>query len=222
MQTHSVALASTCLFNPPNYVPLTAGVICFAMPPGTNDVYILLGLQDVQDSWCDFGGMVNKNETVECAAAREFCEESLCVALLHKDRFVSYQQYNAELTHLLQTGKYWKRIEILQRTSKDVDQVRVYFVKQIPWQPHLQTTFGSVCDKLLTTKKESPCAHPSLNPNYDVHPHCVEKIDMQWWSLDRLQSVVNNDGRYKNQRFRRSFLPVLSVVLQQFKQDGFC
>ena len=178
-------------------------------------------------SWCGFGGGPNEGEFPEATAAREFSEETMGIIALSNNRpggdIHHDKLFENSVRHTLLAKDYFFRLNI-HINSKTGAGVKVFFVKQVPWQP-------DVCDKFKATRKslldiiDSPYKstrpfhlrhHPALRQTSTrifVNPHYLEKQSINWWSVDRLTEVIQNNGRFKHERFRRSFLPVLKLVL---------
>src|SRR5438105_4338369 len=65
--------------------PLSAGVLCYSIPPNSDEIFFLLGREChiiecknlVRKCWCDFGGKMEQGEKEEDTASREFFEESM-------------------------------------------------------------------------------------------------------------------------------------------------
>lgn len=206
----NLKLHATNLSNPACCVPFAAGIICFSISPITNNIYLLLGLESEQKVWCDFGGRLNDGESVEGAASREFCEESLCVIDMNT-HVSSFEDYVISIKQMIRIENYYMRIEILQSTSDGIDHTHVYFLKQIPWQPKCKESFLNLRTQILNKQFLN---HPSIDSNQEIDVHWLEKSKIKWWSMDRLKDVIKNTGKYKQHRFKKSFLPALNVVLK--------
>ncbi len=222
MQTTSgLRLSDTMLANPPKCTPITAGIICFSQAPVTNTIFLLLGLETKQRLWCDFGGRINPGESVEGAAAREFCEESLCIIDMSPER-VAFSEYLGHAKQMLLKRDYFLKLNIVHNTVDDVDQSRVYYLKHVPWQPDIKQKFARLHANLMT--QNISCSHPAIletSPSYILDEHWLEKTKIKWWSLDRLKDVLKNRGKYKKHRFRQSFLRVLNLVLDKLEECQF-
>jgi len=174
--------------------------------------------------WCDFGGGMCAGESIEDAAAREFVEESLgCVFF---DPYVGVKNQRNYLRNMLQNRDYLMKVDIdIKRKRKR--QVKTYFIKEIPWQPGVTDRFKMLRKSLMQVyKNPTKCPfslrnHPAIAASYKrvfVDRHYLEKQHIAWWSLTRLTEVLNKGGRYKNQVFRKSFLPILRVLVQKLKR----
>ena len=213
MMLHTIKLEATHLANPPCQIFISAGIICFSVHPTTSDIFLLLGEEETQETFCDFGGSINPSESVEGAAAREFAEESLCVIYVHGVEEIYDKYENSVKQHLL-NGNYLLKLEILQNTVDGVDYVRVYFLKQVPWQPQVKDIFQQVKRAIV----EGTIIHPAVQFNQDtftVEKQWLEKNKIKYWSLERLKYAIKNNGKYKHKRFRKTFVPVLVIVIQQ-------
>lgn len=203
----------------------TGGIICFSVEPKTHNIFVLLGREtcfEQMDSsagrWCDFGGKINHTESVQCGAAREFAEESLCLVELPVTKNRPYSKYMHQVERMLQEKDYFMK---LSARAKDFD--RVYYLKEVPWQPEIEQKFKEIRDKLLSASRNpgtlpfSLRHHPAVR-DLSVDRHFLEKQSIAWWSLDRLAEVVKNQGKFKRQKFRRVFLPVLTQIVQHLQQ----
>jgi len=213
---------------------LTSGIICFCVEPSTQTIYFLLGqetcfndLNSNKGLWCDFGGKVEHNEDILHAAAREFSEESMCVVHLFESKHVNCsQEYINEVYDMLYSKDYLLKLSVVLPPEGIEKRIRVYFLKQIPWQPDVVLRFNKARSVLLDVEKGNfdnvPYylrKHPAFqfhnNAVQGVNKHFIEKFTIMWWSLDRLQEVIKRKGKYKGHRFRKSFLPVLNILIKR-------
>lgn len=232
----SVPLCTTGLAQV-RFVAVTAGLLCFALDPETHNVYLALGREARYDDvtfdrgvWCDFGGHVEPEETVEEAAVREFCEESLCVLAFenYPETQRASSTYAPALLRMLQNEDYLFKITLMETDEvRSSEEGRVYFVKEVPWQPEFSKRFHDTRSTLLSARSQTAIdgvpyvfrQHPalstsSLEATLTVNRHYLEKQSVKWWSLDRLREVIcKRKGRYKFHRFRKGFLPVLEHFL---------
>ena len=197
---------------------LTAGVVCFSVAPATQTLYLLLG-QERNDKWCDFGGHLEAGEVPAQGAAREFCEESLCVLHFDDGDDVSSEEHYLEnvCKHLL-ADDYFVRLEIACAPKRKKFEYRsglsrFYFVKQIPWQPEAPARFAEARELLVHS------GHVPAALRAGDEKTLLEKVALEWWSVDRLRQVLRNDGKHRDQRFRRSFLPALGLVLSKLTEQ---
>jgi len=180
-------------------------------------------MNSTQGKWCDFGGKINPGESVLGCSAREFAEESLCVIKMTNETTHSYAGYIDRVKQMLRDDKYFLKISIIlpPRRAEGVEYVRAYFLKEVPWQPNVETKFMLMRSRLMEDVKNIPFSlrnHPSVctdkrTGECTVDRHFLEKQAINWWSIDRLSEVIRNRGRFKQHRFRRSFLPVLKIVV---------
>lgn len=207
---------------------LTAGMICVSVEPGTGQVYILLGqetrfydMRNENGKWCDFGGTVEHGEDEMYAAAREFAEESMCVVQLFDTEVpLCTAEYISEVHRLLQNQDYLLKVSIVLPPEDVEERVRLYYIKEVPWQPAVVARFAQTREVLLqwrdtpntTTLPEYMREHPGLTAQ-GINPHFIEKLRVQWWSISQLKEIVHNRGWYRNQQFRRGFLPVLKIII---------
>lgn len=239
-------------------VVLSAGVLCYACIEDTQDVYFLLGRERCSSErnsgsnrWSYFGGRVKPGETEMECASREFVEESLGLAWL--DEAGRMPSVTADVTHeALARGNYTFRVALDTRTDRpvpasphgaSVQQLRVCYVKRIPWQPELPEQFqclrqqlegidvlsrdnmAAATTKFATLPREVQI-HPAFELRHDHHGTLVavtvkaeylEKQQVGWWSLHRLRSIIRNGGSYKNKYcFRIGFLSTLAVIVEHF------
>jgi hypothetical protein len=220
---------------------ISVGIICFSVEPKTQNIFLLLGketcfknLKSSRGVWCDLGGKPHALELPHETAAREFVEESMgCVQMFPTS--MQSEDMQTEVTKLLKNKQYAKKIQVVSKTywkqneMRRQDFIRMYYLKEIPWQPHIPQTFQVMRKHLLhikNTGKTSGCPfsmrrHPALTltfPCPSVSNNYLEKCALNWWSLDRLNEVLQKKGRYKSQLFRKSFLPVLKIVVHILKR----
>jgi hypothetical protein len=48
----------------------------------------------------------------------------------------------------------------------------------------------------------------------------LEKTEIQWWSLPRLYDALRDGGTLRKYKFRYTFLPFLSVILDVFRRES--
>jgi hypothetical protein len=221
-------LTDTLLSDPPGQTVITGGIMCFSVEPITQNIYILLGretcfekMDSPHGTWCDFGGKINENESAISGAAREFSEESLCIVRMSDKYEHTYTDYIDRIKNMLQDENYFMKISIILPQRNGVENARVYYIKEIPWQPDIEGKFDVVRRKLSDVHHSgvpfSLRNHPSVMEDQQVNRHFLEKHSISWWSIDRLSEVVRNRGKYKNQQFRRSFLPILRLVVHKLQ-----
>jgi hypothetical protein len=223
-----IQIANTNLSEPPTHTCITGGMMCFSVEPKTQNIYILLGretcfeqMNSTQGQWCDFGGKIHPGESVVGGAAREFAEESLCVVQLEQ-KYHAYAGYIERVQKMLQDEKYFLKISIILPQKDGIEHARVYYLKEVSWQPNVENKFVSTRAQLAEKEGKLPFSlrnHPSVSydaetGNSKVDRHFLEKQSIAWWSVDRLSEVVRNNGKYKQHRFRKSFLPVLKIVVK--------
>lgn len=210
----------------------SAGMLVFSICPKTHNIFFLLGKDNPHGlhlgNWCDLGGRYEEGETDAMTASREFMEESLACVRFNALK-PNYKLYHAQILHMLETEDYYMKIAIILGNGNH-RRKQTYFLKQIPWNPEICHTFNMLRNQIskLQDTKLSSCPytlkdHPALVKNYEketlsVNPCFLEKQSINWWSLDRLKEVIKHRGKFKNQRFRKSFMPVLRVVVQHFEK----
>jgi len=212
------------------YRPSSVGVICFTIDPSNQNVYLILGkesdfsqLADGDSGcWCDFGGKPLNGELLVDTAAREFTEESLGVISFTFGRKPHYTEYADSFKECLENGDYVMCLRFFWGTV-----LRVYFLKEVPWQPEVAEKFDRTRDALLRIITTGKCPfgmrnYPGISFGPNQRPQIdgtyLEKFKVQCWSLDRLNYVVNHYGRFRQQRFRSSFVPVLKFLIRYFKK----
>lgn len=137
----------------------SSGVLCWSCPPGTRDIYFLLGKErknrkwrQGSNRWSDFGGGAKNNESAFDCATREFVEESLaCLQVLH-EKFTPMNELASVTKNLLQSKSYSAAFQLFidknksEKNEKEQDepQKRVCFLKFIPWQPGAPRNFSKM------------------------------------------------------------------------------
>jgi len=68
--------------------------------------------------------------------------------------------------------------------------------------------------------------HPAITVLYNCHSGVpidvrinetyLEKDKIAWWSIPMLKTAIKNSGHYKDQKFRRCFLPTLHIFVNNF------
>jgi hypothetical protein len=232
-QLQSVKLTTTNLFICLKKKYLTGGIICFSVDPKTQNIYILLGretcfanMNSTNGKWCDFGGKLKKNETPEEGSAREFAEECLCSVHMSKIAKTTYKTYITSVVRMLIQKQYFLKISIVVSQTPTSEKIRVYYLKEIQWQPGVSDRFKVLRRSLTSDMTNFPFSmrnHPAVTLQPDntlkINRDFLEKQHILWWSLDRLGEVLKNKGRFKHHRFRYSFLPVLSVVVNKLRSS---
>lgn len=205
----------------------SVGVLCFSVDPTNHNIYVLLGresnFEDLVDGrdgpWCDFGGKPKGGESIIDTAAREFVEESLaCVTL---DRATLPSQYKERFTQQLKDGQYELLLRMYYGTV-----LRIYYLVRVPWQPEVSERFDLLRSSLFKAHESQACSfslmkHPAVHVDDAQAVHIrnthLEKCEVQYWGLDRLNYVINRYGKYKGHVFRRSFLPALKFLVRYLK-----
>jgi hypothetical protein len=102
-----------------SYDILSCGILCWSKPPGTNDVYFLLGKERKNRKWkqgsnrfSDFGGGAKAGENAFDCATREFVEESLACVQVLPDRYTPLNELAATTKGLLRAGTYTAAIQL--------------------------------------------------------------------------------------------------------------
>jgi hypothetical protein len=91
----------------------SSGVLCWSCPPGTRDIYFLLGKErrnrkwrQGSNRWSDFGGGAKNNETAFDCATREFVEESLACLQVIAGQYTTMNDLASVTKNLLQARFY--------------------------------------------------------------------------------------------------------------------
>lgn len=169
-------------------------------------------------------------------------DESTCYYTQAQDTEAILRQDNFTLRISLDTNT--DRVVSACPVNEDEPQrLRVCYLKRIPWQPDLPDKFDHLkhfLDALAGVEEDTPRAvayYHSMPHHIQTHPAVVvtrdanntvcgvsvrreylEKQQIGWWSLARLETILDNGGIYKNKYcFRIGFLSTLAVVLQHFK-----
>uniref|UniRef100_A0A6C0BMS9 Nudix hydrolase domain-containing protein n=1 Tax=viral metagenome TaxID=1070528 RepID=A0A6C0BMS9_9ZZZZ len=212
------------------YVPSSVGVICFTIDPSSQNIYLLLGQESDfhhlrygnTGKWCDFGGKPKDGETLAETAARELTEEGLGTIMLHHDHRTPFADYEASVCAQLEQGDYDLQLRVFWGLV-----LRVYYLKEIPWQPSAPELFMRTRKAFFRMAGTQRCPyiyrkHPGVHIGKDqvvrIRNTFLEKYRIAFWSLDRLSYVVNHYGRYKTQRFRSSFRPILKFLIGYFRK----
>lgn len=142
---------------------LSAGFLFYSHPPNSNNIYFLLGKDDYNGKWSDFGGRRTHNESeIECAT-REMIEETLntvkftttrsdtCPA--HRPDDQSYESYAQSVKNILLNKDYTYRIGMNITFEKERE---LYMTSKNKFNPQtlaVSSTFQ--CSNF------TPCVHAS-------------------------------------------------------------
>jgi hypothetical protein len=123
---------------------LSAGFLFYSRPPQSEDIYFLLGMDDYNNKWSDFGGRRNANESEVDCAVREMVEETLNVVQIWEDDDKMDLQ---RLKKMVTDKEYTYRIglditprkdrQTFSRIGFDINSLSVYYV--CPFT-HLETS----------------------------------------------------------------------------------
>ncbi len=207
-------------------------VVPFSVDPVYNGIYFLLGKERPgnwrgSNTWSDFGGKKQCDESSEVCAAREFHEETLGIVKLYDNERVPRDSEEI-LADMLGDERYCMRLEY-----KNERNVYRTFVKQIPWQPECTLAFAHTQTTLLAVRQTpdtAPAAaflHPATyNITEDrgtarVNDAYLEKRSLRYFSVPQLMGALAHPKRYLCGRevVRDTFVHRLSMVLQQFRQE---
>jgi predicted NUDIX family NTP pyrophosphohydrolase len=211
------------------FIVQSAGLLCFSVEPKTQNIFVLLGKETCfpdmfsqRGNWCSFAGKPNGGETVTETASREFTEECMACVRFKNDITWRNREYESIVHAMLENQEYYAKIEVTEN-----NQSRVYFLKEIPWQADIIKSFSSLRtafvrgDKDINTFPFKLRTHPGIKKDssnkFTIDRHFLEKQCLKWWSVERLNDVVKNKGRYQGQRFQKSFLPVLEIMIERLK-----
>lgn len=265
-EEEEVEIETTTMYPDKEHRLMSAGVICYCVAPGTNQVYFLLGKEqksvqymDNSHRWCSFEGGPKEHESPVYTAAREFVEETMgIVPILNNDQ--PFTRIEDAIT-MIEHQEYTYSIRTVINETND-PRYRLTFVKRIPWLPELPEKFARYRNLLMNLQRKLQIyrtltqdnsqerfeqwncivehynryidflrGHPALtlfNSNnseipdvQDMHVNMdfLEKDYIMLWSIPRLMKVLQQKGRYRGFRFRRSFLPTLGVLLKRLKKD---
>lgn len=209
------------------YTISSVSVICFSVDPSNNNIYIILGRESDFENlingrngpWCGFGGKPNIGETIIDTAAREFVEESL--ACIRLDKAILPSQYTKYFKQQLENGQYELMLRMYYGTV-----LRIYYVVRVPWQPEVRERFDILRTALFNAHTAQECSfslgkHPAVHVDEEltvqIRNTYLEKCEVRYWGLDRLNYVINRYGKYKGNVFRRSFLPALKFLVRYLK-----
>lgn len=180
----------------------TASVIPVSRNPKTNNVYILLGLNDLYDDqpkgtkrvWSDLGGKINDDESYQDAAAREFREETADV--------FPEPMYNPS----------W----IVKNSMRVFNNNRVMYVLTIPWQPFVEEVlFESVIrhlkalNKTQAKKKYFEHKFPNILKSHMAldYKHAVPRVKPEWLEMKTIKwQPINMVFNLPLHKRTRSFL----------------
>ena len=207
-------------------------IVPFSVDPEYNSIYFLLGKERPgqwrgSNTWSDFGGKKQCDETSEACAAREFHEETMGIVKLYDNERVPRDSEEI-LTDMLADERYCMRLEY--KSDRNVYHT---FVKQIPWQPECSLTFTQTKTALLTVRQTPDVApmtaflHPATyNITEDrrtarVNDAYLEKRTLRYFSIPELMGALAHPKRYLCGRevVRDSFVHRLSMVLRQFRHE---
>lgn len=130
---------------------LSAGFLFYSHPPDSEDVYFLLGMDDYNCKWSDFGGRRNVNESELDCAIREMVEETMFTVQIREPDPVkqdiqkelmnpsgTVEEYVQQVKKMIETKNYTYRIglDITPRSEKktivshgfDLSTLSVYYV----------------------------------------------------------------------------------------------
>jgi len=196
-----------------------ASIIIFAIDTQFGIPHFLLGRErhvrgwQGSERWGDFGGSSNKNESPCKCAAREFEEETLSVVkwCANEPRFPRTSSFFIEKS--LETGKYlFKLIYSLPNNKRYIT-----FVKQVPWQPNINTLFQDVSSLLRSGNFKG--FHPARPPGKTrLTSKYTEKTQLKWWSLLEIQKACasGNLCRFRREKLSVNFRKRIICLLKEF------
>lgn len=160
-----------------------AGVLPYAKD-GSGQTWFLLGRERPNEnwgvdssSWSEFGGSLDKHESVEEGAAREFFEETMGVVFGH--RFWMENE--------LKQGRYLLVMDSRTPTGKGYR----LFVKQVPFvnYPEKFARYKTISKK--QTELFKIIAPFCFQSDGHLLPSCYEKTSMCWFSVDQMRKAVD-------------------------------
>jgi hypothetical protein len=85
------------------------------------------------------------------------------------------------------------------------------------WQNHIQHTSWARHPALvlvfLHDQEKAPEQQANVIVDVQVKTEWLEKCSISWWSIPRLKQVILQDGKFKKQFFRRSFMGFLRIIM---------
>jgi hypothetical protein len=96
---------------------LSSGFLFYSHPPNSNNIYFLLGKDDYNNKWSDFGGRRDTNELEIDCAVREMMEETLCTVRFDENNHHhtvprTYDEYFNSVKQILLRKDFTYRIGI--------------------------------------------------------------------------------------------------------------
>ena len=149
---------------------LSAGFLFYSHPPNSTNIYFLLGKDDYNNKWSDFGGRLNPEESEIDCAVREMIEETLCMVQFedksHQSCYYSNHHPNHHSIHhslySLQTyDEYFKSVKQMLM-SKDYTYRIGIDITLKPNEKHIFTP-----KKGFDISKLSVCSTSSIST---IHP----------------------------------------------------
>jgi hypothetical protein len=228
---------------------ITCSILPYSICPASKDIYFILGKESgcstcncyleeqegnyrepVKNDWCDFGGGRVDPESYEETAARECVEESIGTIKFWSDEetYDDIDNLIVRLTSDLKRLKYANKFILCINHGAPVDKFprkyHVCFVKQVPWQPHIQEIFlkkyktlKSLCDDNVTCTSELfDKFPPQLFDKTTNKPRIqfLEKNDVAYWNFTYLSNVLCDKN--KCYFLRSLFVPLLCIVMYHF------
>lgn len=218
---------------------VSSSLLVFSKEPVTGDVYFMLGEEcavtlehtRIRERWAEFCGRREDGESCEMAAAREFVEETACCLRFGLERGAETAD---SICHALQSGMYTSQIIVqpgdgwhrpkragdlspLLRDPQPLatpNRLRVCYLRQVPWQPESVLEFERTRASLLAGRLLN---HPAWRGGRsEPNPVYLEKLRLRYWSVPSLLHVLQNSGRFGQERFRLSFVNLMRIVLPMF------
>ncbi len=160
-------------------------------------------------------------------------------------RWPSFAHYQSYIRDALDRGQYTLRITVLAPVNGKESVSRVFFLKRVRWQPRSFEYFNAVRSNLLRIQRlrdnqqsnahlvEGYLAmHPAVQLEkiavtegglchapymFSVNQDYLEKQQIMYWSLGRLEEVMQMGGTWKNQPFRHSFMCALRIIIDKLR-----
>jgi len=117
---------------------LSAGFLFYSHPPNSEDMYFLMGMDDYNSKWSDFGGRRNAGETEIDCAVREMMEETMNVVNIGCDSSCTCKEKTLFAQNMIKNKQYTYRIglditpkrdkQTVVRKGLDLSLLSVYYV----------------------------------------------------------------------------------------------
>lgn len=187
---------------------LSAGFLFYSHPPNSDNIYLLLGMDDYNGKWSDFGGRRHARETEMNCAIREMLEETLYTVQIfenEEEKYTSVSEYTKRVKQMIESKNYTYKIglDITPKRDKQTvvyegfnpNNLSVYYV--CPFT-HMELTPCQQSNQLL---KRLRVCYVKYIP---WQPHLPELFSKTYCTLYKLQSLPTLE---KKIRFWKSMPP---------------